>query len=587
MASSNGSAGTLTQMLRMADDQALVDLLLNRPDLAFPPPTGLSDIASRATTRHSVAAAVDCLNAFELDMARRACGFPQGFAPEDLAATLGEGSSASPDDTASTDDIAAAVARLRKLALVWGGDGRLRPVRALVPVLWPGAADTGGVPTVLGPAPAPHPPTFPDAPRQFSGLVDKVAAGSAFEFVRRVDVLLEHCAVQPVRLRRDGVVASRQIREVGRLLDVPAAVATQHLQIAEAAGLLGVAATGSYEVLVPSADFEPWQDRSLAAQWATLAQAWRDNSAASGPAWLKQLSLTAFGDPRDGRALPVEAVRTWLAWQRPRHGTLIDRKTTSALNQATELGLLGLGAVASYAPFLDVAGLETHLPPRSDEVLLQADLTAVAPGPLAAAAARELGAIADIESRGGATVYRFSSTTLLRGAEQGWHPDAILAMLSARSRTPVPQPLVYLIRDLARANTPTEPRPERVVRVHGVARISAPDESAETRLDRAAAGATVATLRTTEDAGASDELLPARAPGQMERSPVDTLREAVETGEAVWISSADDEGRAIERTITAHSVDSGCLRGVEHRSDAPVDVPVRRITGAHILRRAT
>lgn len=582
MATSNGSAGTLTQMLRLADDYALVDLLLNRPDLAFPPPTGLSDIASRATTRHSVAGAVDCLNAFELDIAKRACGFPHGFTPADLAEASSE-----PASNVHPDDIATAVARLRRLALVWGGDEQLRPVRALVAVLWPGAADAGGVPTISGPAPPTRPPTFPDAARQPPGLVDKVAAGSAFEFVRRVDVLLEHCAVQPVRLRRDGVVASRQIREVGRLLDVPAAVAMQHLQIAEAAGLLGVAASGSFEVLVPSAAFEPWQDRTLSAQWSTLTQAWRDNSAASGPAWLKRLSLSAFGDPREGRVLPVEAVRAWLAWQRPRHTTLIDRKTTSALHQATELGLLGLGAVASYAPSLDVAVLEAQLPPRSDEVLLQADLTAVAPGPLAAAAARELGAIADIESRGGATVYRFSPTTLLRGAEQGWHPDAILAMLRSRSRTPVPQPLVYLIRDLARgAKIPTEPRSERAVRVHGVARPSAPDASAGPRLDRAAARAVVATLRTTEVADASDERLPARAPGQMERSPVDTLREAVETGEAVWISSADDQGRPVERTITAQSVDSGSLRGVERRSGAAVAVPVRRITGAHILRRA-
>ena len=54
------------------------------------------------------------------------------------------------------------------------------------------------------------------------------------------------------------------------------------------------------------------------------------------------------------------------------------------------------------------AALEPLLPEPIDHVLLQADLTAVAPGPLEQDLARHLGAVADIESRGGATVYRFT-----------------------------------------------------------------------------------------------------------------------------------------------------------------------------------
>ncbi|MCZ9337956.1 helicase-associated domain-containing protein, partial [Streptomyces sp. TRM76130] len=48
------------------------------------------------------------------------------------------------------------------------------------------------------------------------------------------------------------------------------------------------------------------------------------------------------------------------------------------------------------------------LPEPLDHVLLQADLTAVAPGPLQRPLAELLDAVADVESKGGATVYRFT-----------------------------------------------------------------------------------------------------------------------------------------------------------------------------------
>src|SRR5680860_86624 len=66
MRSSMASPRTLTQMFREREAPRLVEHLLERPDLAIPDLTGFSQLASRATTRHSVGAAVDKLNDFEL-----------------------------------------------------------------------------------------------------------------------------------------------------------------------------------------------------------------------------------------------------------------------------------------------------------------------------------------------------------------------------------------------------------------------------------------------------------------------------------------------------------------------------------------
>ncbi|OYP16851.1 DNA-binding protein [Streptomyces sp. FBKL.4005] len=90
------------------------------------------------------------------------------------------------------------------------------------------------------------------------------------------------------------------------------------------------------------------------------------------------------------------------------------------------------------------------LPEPLDHVLLQADLTAVAPGPLRRPLADMLGVLADVESKGGATVYRFTPASVRRALDAGRTAADLHAFLAEHSRTPVPQPLAYLIDDVAR-----------------------------------------------------------------------------------------------------------------------------------------
>ncbi|MDI5969592.1 helicase-associated domain-containing protein [Streptomyces sp. SL13] len=132
------------------------------------------------------------------------------------------------------------------------------------------------------------------------------------------------------------------------------------------------------------------------------------------------------------------------------------------VEQAEVLGVTGRGALASYARQLAgadageaavdeaAAVLAGLLPEPLDHVLLQADLTAVAPGPLLAPLAEFLGVAADIESKGGATVYRFTPESVRRALDAGRSADDLHTFLAAHSRTPAPQPLTYLIDDVAR-----------------------------------------------------------------------------------------------------------------------------------------
>lgn len=62
----------------------------------------------------------------------------------------------------------------------------------------------------------------------------------------------------------------------------------------------------------------------------------------------------------------------------------------------------------------------------------------MAPGPLVAHVARTLRLVADVESRGHATVYRISEASVRRALDAGWDAASIHTLLSDISRTPRP-----------------------------------------------------------------------------------------------------------------------------------------------------
>ncbi len=564
---------SLTQMLRERDDAVLTRLLLDRPDLAFPQPTSLSDVASRATTRHSVTDALSGLNAFENWVATLASGMPAPFAVADL-----------PIEDADLGSVRDAIVRLVDLGLLWGdpvGLTALRAVRAMSAMLEDVTA---------GPPPATIPPELPFTVRP-AHLVEKAAAGSAFELVRRMDVLLEHCDHRPPLLRRDGQLSTRELRGFAALLDVSSATTTTLFELATLSGLLGAGSTGSHEVLMPTRAFDDWQTLPLADQWAVVIETWFERHSGSGEAWLKRLVLEAFGEPDEGHVVSPEDVRRWVAWHRPRRPTRTDRTVTTMLDQAEWLGVTGLGAVAGFAAGVDPRRLGELLPPRVDHVLIQADLTAVAPGPLTPDAAHDLGLLADVESRGGATVYRISPESLARAYALGWSAQEVLATLQKRSSTSLPQALEYLVNDLERRGPGQTDLGQGAHREpqRGAA-IGFEDLTAADRIDAATAAELVAALRAVGDpnriSGAADGSGGDEGGEPLFDSPLTTLREAVESGEVVWVGYVDPTGERSERLVHADVLDDGLLRARDSRSDEAFAVAVHRITAAHIIRTA-
>ncbi|WP_405760488.1 helicase C-terminal domain-containing protein [Streptomyces sp. NBC_01420] len=334
--------------------------------------------------------------------------------------------------------------------------------------------------------PEPRPPVVAAVAERDPQAVDSAAAGQAFLAVSTVEELLKLWnGGGPVVLRAGGL-SVRELRKTATALDVQEPVAAFWVELAYAAGLLASDGEAD-ERYAPTPAYDEWLERSAQERWVALATAWLTATRTSGLVGgqdAKGRALSALGPDLDrstapevrhrvlalldslpaGTAPDPETVLARLRWERPLRGAaagdgmdLRSRIALWTLNESELLGITGRGALASQTRALltggpaEAAGLLAPLLPEPlDHVLLQADLTAVAPGPLERPLAEMLGALADIESKGGATVYRFTPGSVRRALDAGQTAADLHAFLATHSRTPVPQPLSYLIDDVAR-----------------------------------------------------------------------------------------------------------------------------------------
>jgi hypothetical protein len=524
---------TLADQFRGWSDDALGGLLVARPDLAVPVPQDSAQLAARVSTRPSVLRALDGLTHLELTVLEAVLHLGP-VAATDVHPVL----------NASPESVDVALDRLLALALLWGTTDDLRPVTVLADVLGspkgPAVGDVPGLLTGLSsPAralldhlderdadgrtesvtepveqllsrrlvvlrddrrhvtvpwsvrvslrggrstrdPADVVPELALGDRE-QAAVDRVAAGAAFELVRRTELLLDHWGTRPPGVLRAGGLSVRDLRATAALLHVEPAEAGLVVETAAAAGLLAPGSADDVDpAWLPTETYDAWLTRSTAERWEHLAAAWLANPRLTG--------LVGGRDEADRpvNALSPELERVWLAatrrgalnelaaaggvlaagtglpsllarlhWRAPRRPAGRERAVAWAVEEAAFVGVTGLGGMSTYGRALLAAGdpvpiLERLLPASVDHVLIQADLTAVAPGPLEQELARSLALVADVESRGGATVYRFGADTVRRAFDAGWSAAEIKDFLTTSSRTPVPQALDYLVDDVSR-----------------------------------------------------------------------------------------------------------------------------------------
>lgn len=299
--------------------------------------------------------------------------------------------------------------------------------------------------------------------------VDRAAIANISDLLRWCEELAHNWSDEPPLALRAGGLGLRDLRRTSEHLGIDE---TCTAFVAELLYLAGLVVIDTDDSILPTSAFDIWITRSHEERWHNLVSLWLETSRVAGLIGKSdQKNTTPLGPELDRAGISslrkktinslidnpeiaptgesMESVIKWIAPARFNSDFV-----TWILREAEWLGVTGQGAISSFGIALltdaDELGVESALPKPVDHILIQADNSAIAPGPLTVELANELGTIADIESRGGATVYRFSEPSIRRGLDHGKTGDHIKDFLRKTSKTPVPQPLEYLINDVSK-----------------------------------------------------------------------------------------------------------------------------------------
>ncbi|MEY4657312.1 MAG: hypothetical protein RL466_125 [Actinomycetota bacterium] len=303
--------------------------------------------------------------------------------------------------------------------------------------------------------------------------IQLAAIANITTFLRWTEEVLNYWAQEPATALRSGGLGVRELKELSLHLGVEESCAAFIAEVAYVAGLLTIEAD---DRILPTTQFDIWLMQTPSARWQALTSAWLISSRVPGLVGKEGSKNVAPLGPELDRANAASARRLTLdllrenstiapdfdslyqaaLWLAPskRAGGLQRDYLAWTIRECEWLGITGQGVVSQYGiDFLeggDCAAIDSDLPKTVDHILIQSDNTAIAPGPLEHEVAQELALIADVESRGGATVFRFSESSIRRGLDHGRTGDEIAKFLTKTSKTPVPQPLEYLIADVAK-----------------------------------------------------------------------------------------------------------------------------------------
>jgi hypothetical protein len=326
--------------------------------------------------------------------------------------------------------------------------------------------------------------TSPD-PVPATDRADGSGVARAVETLRQITELLTLLGTAPLRPLGGGGVGVREITRVAKATDTTIDEVTGTLLLCRHADLIGPGLpVPAPEVDTAGPDGEVWglTDRGaeflaagMARRWALLLSGWstsphspwemaetgahllQDSLDHPATAALRELTaelVTVLGGTQDTQdpAVQLWRLRPSLAAKTPTEAV------AGVLREAEALGLRADGqptsaavALASDAPADALTtALTGVLPAPVSMLIIQADLTVLAPGLLAPDDEAMLRAIADVESTGMASVWRISPESLKRAAAAGETADRVRGFLTGMAPE-LPQGLDYLINDTFRS----------------------------------------------------------------------------------------------------------------------------------------
>jgi hypothetical protein len=340
----------------------------------------------------------------------------------------------------------------------------------------------------------PRPATAPVDPRRLCAAGEH-AALAALDSVRALVTLLGQ---RPLSTVQGGGVGLRELRRAADELGCDVTGVRIALETAAAAGLVALVIEEEGRtrprrgrrppvgVALPTDAADDWLAAEPADAYARLLLAWWglpmvpslrvDESGRPAPALVR-----AYGHPehlrmrsgalaalaslgRDRGLVEPDAVRELLAHRAPLDRELPGdaERLRATLAEAELLGLVATGALTPLGHQLLAAvrtdephavlrrALARALPAPTATATFLPDLTALVTGVAAAPLTELLDTAADAERRDVTSVWRFTAASVRRALDAGHSADGLLAALTDAADHPLPQPLEYLVRDVAR-----------------------------------------------------------------------------------------------------------------------------------------
>ncbi|WP_327025724.1 helicase-associated domain-containing protein [Micromonospora sp. NBC_01739] len=292
-----------------------------------------------------------------------------------------------------------------------------------------------------------------------ASAVRRDAQAQGIAVVGLLSTLLDGAGREPLATVKAGGVGARELTRTAKTLGVTVPTVRLLLAVAHEARLADLD-----ERVIPTAAYDRWLKLGLNQRLAVMLKAWREldylPSSQTGPwvpehrqSWSTQARMAALRALGDRATTDLEQTTQWMWWRQPLTfgGTATVR---GLLDEAATLGILGAGAISPAGQALladtDIAKAVGDLGEVVRTARLQADLTAVVAGTPSPELAELLGATAVVESRGVATTWRFSPATVRGAYDAGWTEQRLTRALTKIAEGRLPQPLVYLLADVAR-----------------------------------------------------------------------------------------------------------------------------------------
>ena len=266
--------------------------------------------------------------------------------------------------------------------------------------------------------------------------IDRDASLAIFDVIQALTELIFELEQRYIREVGKRGVGLPDVKRLAAHLSKSNEYAKQVFELAQFANLAEIEGS-RWQLGQRAEDWISWSDRE---RWSHLAETW----------------LSLLGDEAARELLAIQPAASFerrLAEVYP----FADSTATNRIKKVAEIAnLIGLIANSQATSWLGLLSTSLQaaseraiagLPSAAERVIIQADLTLIAPSPLPTELEISLRRFADTEQIGMASSYRLSALSVSHGLETGLAIDEIRALLLRLSAKELPQPVDYLLKE--------------------------------------------------------------------------------------------------------------------------------------------